>query len=196
MPAAIVVIAAVVVCYFAFFAKSTDSVINNAIANVGGEVAKRVEGTPLKALGMLAGSGRGNSTTTVNVNFGYRNTWSDNRVDGSVGFTYSLDDLDFALDGDISVYDAYRGAEQRVAFEAFLNKERFAVGSKLLDNNYYGIRFSTFSDDIRAFASKVGMDQFTINSMIEMVGMIENSLNFSSSGSGSFDSEKYSKLLS
>ena len=195
IPAGAVAIAAAAVFFIFFFARSPEAVINNALNNMGKEVSKRVEGTPLSALSVLSGTIRDNDNTTLTINYDYRDNWNNSRVDGSVVLSYSMQEREFAMDLDMRAYDGYSREEQRVAFEAFLNKERLAVGSQLFDNNYYGIKFDTFDSDVRSFADLTGMDRQAVNEMSDAIKMIESLLNFSPSGNASIDTERYAELL-
>ena len=191
MPAALVVVAVAAVYYFLILGSPADTV-SLALANLGEEVSQRIDGTPLTAFGKLA---EVMEDGTLTVSFDYRDSWNDDRVNGDIILSSNGEQGEYALGGDITMYDGYWGEEQRIEFEAFINDERIAIGSKLFDNNYYGVRFSTFKDDIKVFGDMVGMDQYTMDSITRIFDMIENTMGNDSYGFDSLDMERYSELL-
>ena len=168
-----VAIAAAAIYYFVFLRNPANMVVM-ALANMSSEVSQRIDGTPLKAYGLLMET---IDDGTLTVNFDYEDGWFGDEVRGSVSLSSIMKNYEFAITGDIRMYDAYWDDDQRIDFRAYINKERFAAGSRLIDTNLYGFRYSTFGDDIRVFGNMVGLDRETMDQMADIVGMIEEALN-------------------
>jgi len=166
VPVIVVIMAAAAVYYF-FFLRNPNNIIVSALKNVGEEASQRLDGTPLRAIKLLEDT---INDGTLTVSFEYEDRWWNDEVSGKVSLASKMEQRDFALSGDLSVYG------QRYDFEAFLNSERVALGSKLIDNKYYGFKFSTFRDDMRVLGDLFGIDRRTLNEMADAVEMIEKAL--------------------
>ena len=173
VPVIAVVLAAAAVYYF-FFLRDESDIVGTALANVSAETVQRLDGTPLKAFGLLADTLKNG---TVTVNFDYEDTWYGDKTSGSLSLTAIPEEREFAITGDIGIYDAYWEDNQNFEFEAFLNKERVAIGSPILGNNYFGIKYDTFRDDIKTIGSLVGLDQSVMDQLSDVVEMLGEALN-------------------
>ena len=189
MPIVVVAIAAAAVYYFVFL-RNTSNILNNAMTNMREEVTQRINGTPLKVFGLL-GETLKDGTVTVNVD--YKDEWSGDETRVGVTISSISEAREFALAGDIKSYDSYRDTEQNIDFEAFINKERMAFGSKLIDNNYYGFTYSTFRDDIEEFGMSVGLSRDLMDTLSEYVEMFDEMINKEKSDGVSLDA--YSAIL-
>ena len=190
VPAVLVAAAAAAVYYFFILASPSDPV-NRALANVGEEMAQRIDGSPLKALGMLT---EVLADGTLSVSFDY----TDRAVSlsGDVSLSYVVTENEYAAAGDISIMHGYSELEQNIVFEAFLNPERIAFGSQLIDNNYYGIKFSSFEEDIRAFAGAAGIAYFLVEQITQGLSIIDEAMNGDSPNYLDIDTQRYESLFS
>ncbi|MCL2365619.1 MAG: hypothetical protein FWC75_01040 [Oscillospiraceae bacterium] len=139
-------------------------VTGRALSNFSDELSERIDTTPLKALGMLIDTLE-DGVVTVSVDYVLR--WlGSNRGD----FTLSSNraQRDFALKAEVTFFN-------RLDFEAemFLNKERLAMTSSIMDEAYYGITLSTFRADIQDFGSMIGLDAQTMGALADAVEMLE-----------------------
>jgi len=168
VPIAAVLAVAVVAVIFIFANSSPMAVANKAITGMVEEASGRIDNTPLKAFGMIGDTLKDGRLT---VSFNYEDYWRDQEVSGNVKLSSNTATNDYALGGGITVdgrtYDA----------EAFMNSERIAIGSRLLDNNYYGIKYSTFRSEVRTFGDLVGLDDQTMDMMSDLVDMIDKMMN-------------------
>ena len=172
VPIAAVIIAAAAVYYF-FFLRNPVNIVNKALSNMSGEVKQRIDNTPLKAFGLLMDTFKDG---TVTVNFNYEDTWFGDETSGSVSISSVAEAREFAITGDFKQYDGYWDEEHKIDFEAFINKDRAAFGSRLVDNNYYGFKYSTFRDDIRDFGDIVGLDDETMDMLSDYIEMFADML--------------------
>jgi len=183
IPVTAVVIAAAAVVYF-FVLRGPANTITRALSNVRAEITQRMDGSPLKAINMMS---KATKDGTISVSFNYKDSWYDRETSGTVSLSSRYEDRDFALTGDFLINDF------KFDFEAFLNRERLAFGSSRIDGNYYGVTFSTFSEDIRVLGDTAGLDEKTMDQMTEFVKIIEKALQPASSNKK--DSSAYVTLL-
>ena len=163
---AVVVIAAAAFALF-FFRTTPLIAASRALSNLGAEAAERIDSTPLKAVLMLSDTLKDG---TLSVDFDYRN-WYGSSTGGSVILSSNTEDRDFALSADITA------AGDSFDMELFINKDRFAVGSSLIDSNYYGFRYGTFRSDIRKFGDLAEFDDETMDTLSDIVEMIGEMMN-------------------
>ena len=191
VPIVVVVIAAVAVYYFVFL-RSTSNVFNNALANTSEELAQRFGSTPLKVFGLLSETLKDG---TVTVSFDYEDSWYGDETSGSVSISSVLEAREFAFAGDIKIYDGYWESEQNIPFEVFVNKERMAFGSKLIGDEYYGFRYSTFRDDIKYFGAIASLNNDLTDQLADIVEMLEELLNKKDTDKGSVSSDAYTAII-
>jgi len=167
IPAIAVIALAVVGIFFLFLNNSPDFMLARALSNLGEEMQERIDGTPLKALMMIVDTV---NDGTIGIELEYEDRWGDS-TSGNVEFSSIIEDRDFALVGDIS----YEG--QDIDFSVYMNKERIAVGSNTIDNNYYGFSYDTFRSDVRSFGNAIGLDSQAMDQFADMVDFINESMN-------------------
>ena len=147
-----------------------------AMENFVEEVNQRLDNSPFKVVGLL-NECLVDGKVTVNVTY---DDSSDYYTEiGNASFVLSSDskEREYALQAAISYIDSYWDVNQQYEFEAFINKERIAVGSRMLDDKYYGILYSTFRDDFQTFAERFGLDSFTVEAATAMVEAINEYMN-------------------
>ena len=191
VPVAVVVIAAAAVYYFVFL-RNTANILNNAFTNFGEEITQRIDGTPLKAIGLLSETLKDG---TVTVGFDYEDSWSGSETSGKISLSSAYEDREFALAGNVKIFDGYWESEQNVDFEAFMNKERMAFGSKLINNNYYGFRYSTFRDDIEEFGYKANISRDIMDTLSDFVEMLDEAINKTGNEKDSASLDAYSTII-
>jgi len=184
VPIAAVVAVAVVAVILLFASSSPTATATKALGGLATEAGERIANSPLKAFVMM---GETLSDGKLTVDFKYRDDWYDEEVSGSVRLFSNTKENDYALEADVNVYD------NSYDLAIYANKERLAVGSRLMDNNYYGFKYSTFRDDIRGFGGVVGLDNKTMDSMSDIVDIISDLMN--TEDKGAVDSGQYYDLL-
>ena len=171
--AAVIVIALAVGAYLMFFSGAGKMrAVSKAFIKLREEVTARVDGSPLKAVGILSDSVK-DGQITLNLDFWDR--WGS-QIKGSASVNSRTEGREFAIAAGLSVNGEDLDAE------AYINKERIAIGSKLLDNNYYGIKYSTFRDDVRPFGDLIGLDDETMDIISDTVEMIGDAMNAETGG--------------
>jgi len=103
----------------------------------------------------------------------------------------NLDDREFAIDADLNIYG------DRIPFEAYINRDRIAMRSSRIDNNFYGVRFSTIRNDITSFGNLVGLSNSEMDEFCDMIEMLESYITMGSSDSrgDEFDAGPYERLI-
>ncbi|MDR0916380.1 MAG: zinc ribbon domain-containing protein [Oscillospiraceae bacterium] len=108
---------------------------------------------------------------TVNVNFDVEDYWDN--VYGDV--TLKTDGKNKAFEITANVND--------FALDLVANDKRAAINFPDFDAKYYGIDYETFERDFAAFGEEVGIDDYTIEQIVDAVKQISDALkNGSSSG--------------
>ena len=161
--------------------------VNNALSNFGEELGERLETTPFRVFPMLVESIQHGTT---HVNFLYSDEWMDwqgNAFDSRIAMDVTLvsdsSNSNFRLFGDIDFGESFD-------FSAYLDNERLAIRSDLLGEDYYGVVFATFAQDLARMTEEIGLD-FGVAEIIEsMMG------SFESIGSGASQSnDEYLRLF-
>jgi len=175
-------VAAVLLVVFVILPLFADSIaVRNALRNFGKEVSVRMDGTPFKMFSLLADAGD---------NF---------KVSAALNYT----DLDF--DGDISAIINFYAAQQEYALvadlslmgaefdvSAYLNSERFAIGSSILENSY-GVNFATFESDFREFGENIKIPSYEIEEFLETITML--TLLFDTSQMPEISGDAYNEVI-
>ena len=148
------------------------ALVGRAIYNTGREVEERFDHTPLKALTML---GDILEDGTVTTDFTYTVSLLGNfltaDIDGTIRLSSDLKARNFALEAQVGTFG------ESVNIDAYMNSERLALRLPILDNNFYGIRYSTFRDDIRVIGELTGLDERTMARLSDMVDQINAMMN-------------------
>jgi len=180
---AVLVLAVAVFVYFQYFNNASPALtVGKALGSLAEETSERIDGTPLRAVGMLMDT---LEEGTIAVDFEYADYQQD--VSGSFKLFTDTKERDYAVTADLKV------AGQNIDIEAYMNKERIAMRSQLIDSSYYGFAYKTFSDDIRVFGNQIGLDNQTMSTLTNLVDMIDKMMNADEPDSTAF--EGYSDLF-
>jgi len=170
-----VVILVVVVIIFTVVIPRTSEVISlistrQAFTHMGEEISTRLAHSPFQSLVILnALAEAGALTATANFDFRTPSPWEPN-VDGQIIF--ALADEDMLLSGEARVMGL------PIDFEAHLNRERLALHSRIIDrNNFYGITFDTFEQDMWQFGHLIGILPHYLEVIIESFTAVETAIN-------------------
>lgn len=163
---AVVLIAAGVLAFILFRATPLVAA-TRALSNLDAEITERIDTTPLKALTMLPDLMEDGS---IRAEFTYSDMYTD-EYKGNIKLNSNTTDRDFGVEFNLSA------GRDSLDFEAFINKERLAVGSSLLDNNYYGFKYGTFRRDVRSFGELIGLDDKTMNDLADIIDMVNELMN-------------------
>ena len=149
-------------------AVSADIDVNRMLTIIGEESLQRIEGTPLKALTMLADPLQDGS---IAVDFSYADPFFGMDVSGMLSLYSNLNDNSFALITEVLV--PFIG---NLDLSVFLNEERIALQTSILDDNFYGIRFSTLEQDFQTFAAAANLDPFIVEDITMFLTEMELAL--------------------
>ncbi|MCL2152238.1 MAG: hypothetical protein FWH57_04660 [Oscillospiraceae bacterium] len=170
VPITAVVAVAVVAVVLLLARASPKAVLGNALMGMVTEASSRIEKSPLKAIGMLTDTLKEGKLT---VNFSYEDDWNDQDVRGGVAISSNDANKEYAIEANLDV----AGFAKQIDAEVYFNAERIAIGSKLLDSNYYGLKYEGFRDDIQSFGELVGLDDAMMDQMADVVEMINKAMN-------------------
>ena len=175
-----VIILALVAVGFYFFNRgksNQEDALAIALENLGEEAKHRISNTPFNVFSKLSECLQDGSVTVDVSYLEHFDNYPSDEYRAVFSIASNIQEREIALTAMYSFIDNYYEYMQKYEVEAFMNKERIAIGSKMLDDNYYGIRYSTFAEDIWVFAAKFGIDTYTVNSIIEMVDAINEGMN-------------------
>jgi len=141
-----------------------------AFTNLGDEISTRIEHSPFQALVLLNELAEsGELTTTTNFDFRTPSPWEPN-VDGEIILAQADEDIKLSIEA--------RVMGLPVDFTAFLNRERLALHSGIVDrNNFYGATFATFGQDFRQFGNLIGVLPQYIDLITEIFATVEETMN-------------------
>ena len=172
--AVVIAIAAAVVFLLPNFLNQAPLIpVQRAMANFNEEVAGRIESSPFHAFTLMNEMFQ-HGAVTLSFDFNYRtgDIWSPD-VSGN-----------FIVASDSRTLERFVAGEVRVMgipidINAVMNRERLAVQSNVIDrDNFYGITFATFARDMTQFGRMIGMPEWEINEIIEIVRMVEATMDF------------------
>jgi len=162
----VAVIAIVIVAFVFIFSTNPLAITYRTITNLETEMMQRLDSTPLRAVFMALDK---LENGTLAVDFEYSDRWS--YVEGTATLVSNSRNRSHAFVLEVE------SDELDIFAEAFLNSERLAVGSQIIDDNFYGITFSTFGEDIRTFGAEIGMDRHTMDMLTSVVEILETLMN-------------------
>ena len=192
--AAVLIIALAV--FFIFFYKVSPMIsLGKALHTLRAETEERFNSTPLKALVMLTDI---LEDGTVSLKFDYTgglfSGWIDVSATGDAKISSNTETRNFAIEAQVDAYGEY------IDIDAYMNRERIALRSQLLGNNFYGFKYDTFRDDIRKFkddvypfADIIGLDDPTMDMYADVVDEIKDIMN--AEGSSEETQKAYAEVL-
>lgn len=166
IPVAAVVLVAGVILIINIMS-GTGFTLGKSLAGLGHETMQRLENTPLSAVTALPGV---LEDGTLSVDFTYDDRWGTNYM-GGVAIASNAQAGEIALYGDVSIDG------EKIDLEFYMDRQRAALGSKRFDNNYYGITYATFRDDIRVFGNLIGLDRDMMDQLADLVEEIDEAMN-------------------
>ncbi|MCL2618014.1 MAG: hypothetical protein FWD98_03055 [Defluviitaleaceae bacterium] len=141
----------------------------SAIGSLREEAAQRANASPMVIVPLLIDS---MEDGTMAVEFAYRDTAGFGlNATGNVALSVIAEESASALEMDVNI-----GGFISLDFAAFLNRERLAMRTRLIDNNFYGITFDTFREDIAHFGGLMGMSRSEMDAMADGVELFAEML--------------------
>jgi len=170
--AAVAIIA--VAAYFIFFQSFGNiAKIGRAFSNFGAEATERIDNSPLKALTMLPEIMEdGTLTANVDYSFSLFGGVFDVDIGANVKLMSNTSTREFALNA------AVNESGDLNEIDLNINRESLAMRLGFIDNNFYGITYDTFRDDIRPFGRMVGLDNYTMDGLADVVDLLNNVINY------------------
>jgi len=169
---AAVVIAASVI-YFTFFRNVLPILsLGRAFANLSSEVEERINSTPFKALPMLPDILEdGALTADFTYSASLFGTMLTADIDGRIDLISNTKTREFAIDAHVGAYG------QSLDFDIHMNRERMAMRLRLIGDDYYGIKYDTFRNDIRVLGSQIMLDTQTMDMLSDVIDQINTIMN-------------------
>jgi hypothetical protein len=119
---------------------------------------------------------------TLTVSFDYRESLAET-ANAEITFLSDSNRREYAVLGEINalgeanILDFGAFGSPNIDFEAYINRQRLAAGLNFLGNDFYGITFSTFRNDLRKASQRLALDNSTINLIADYVESIEGAMN-------------------
>ena len=152
-------------------ASEIERTVNAAITSASDEVTVRLDGTPFTVVDKLSKSLESGSTALTVTHSDY---WGS-----STNMSFEL--LSDAQTGEYAAMMDLFADGMNIDLEFFLNDERVAIGSSYIPgNDYYGITFETFQEDLSALSSSLGLDSFTMGMFTDYFDTLEGMMDFGS----------------
>ena len=145
-----------------FIANSPALTVLRVSRNFESEFMRRIETTPFYAAPLLW-SILENGTATVRFDYNDQRAWGLS-ANGDFTFMSNRQRSEYLFDGNVRAMGLIS-----VDIEAHLNSQRLAARTRMLGNDFYGINFSTFRDDIRPFGRLVGFGNREMDMMADVV---------------------------
>jgi len=162
--------------------------LSRSLENLNVEVEERFNSTPLKVFTMLP---EVLEDGAVMVDFYYTTSifgeWLTANIDGSVKLLSNTIDRNFALEAEVGAYG------QTFDIEAYMNRERLALGIQLISDDYLGITYDTFRDDVKVFGNLVGLSTQEMDMLADIVDQINAFMNIEEASEE--DLEPYIEVL-
>ena len=137
-----------------------DADLAPAFANLGSEVAHRLNATPLQVFSLLSDSLR-HGTTNIDVRHG-----------GPFGIRL---EANLATNSQTREHHTQLGLNYmgfvRIDAEIFATPDSLAIRVPIFDNNFYGVTFSTLEDDVPAFLNNIGIEPGDLTPIFEGFNM-------------------------
>jgi len=171
--AAVIIIASLAV-YFIFFSNVSHMMkIGRALANLSAESDERNKNSPLKAFVMLPEIME-DGTIKANVEYSYDlfGNMFGTDIEVDILFSSNMAEREYAL----KIEEASSGIFNEI--DLYMNSERLALRLDVLDNNFYGIRYDTFREDIRVFGRLIMLDDEVMDFLSDIVDIINEIINF------------------
>ena len=188
LPVAVVLLAIAIGLSIFFFRVYPGLVVARSFPNLVDEVTQRADGSPLQIYGVLVEIAE---DVTITADFDYRYSLGWGLGVGASGVaTISADtrNNNYAISAELSSMGV------AIDLEAYINKERVAVGSQLVGGDFFGITYETFRDDVRNLGNLIGLGSREMDTMADFVEAFGEYIN---APSVSFDEifENYIELL-
>jgi len=158
---ALLIVVAVTMGTYTLYASIAPSLaVNRATRNLGNEISERIATTPFQAFGMALNS-LNSGSITLDISGYETGRWGSTETDVYLQLLVDAENNEYALYGDI----VENG--ERIDFIAYLNRDRIAINTSLLGDDFYGIDLNTFIADLES-----------LNDLLELtddeLAMIEN----------------------
>jgi len=159
--------------YMIFFRNiGTVMLLGKAFINLSAETEERYNGTPLAALEIL---GEILEDGSITADFTYTSSflggWISIDIDGQIKLLSDTEARNFALEARIGVYG------ESIDLDFYMNSERMAVRFRLLGNDFYGLTYDTFRNDIRVLGNQIGLDPQTMDMYADFIDQLNTAMN-------------------
>ena len=168
------VIIALCAVYFIFFQNVSHMLtVGKALGNLNKEAEMRIDNSPVKALKMLPEIMEdGTISASIDYSHDFADYWFGAELGADIILSSNTKTREFAL----NIKETFSSGFSDI--DIYMNRERLALRLGLLDDNFYGIRYDTFRDDVRVFGSLLFLDDEIMDVMSDIVDMINEIINY------------------
>ncbi|MCL2820014.1 MAG: zinc ribbon domain-containing protein [Oscillospiraceae bacterium] len=183
---AAVLLMAGLAAYFMFFRDvSHVLLIGRAFNKLSSEMEERIDNTPFKALVMLPDILEdGTVTANIDYSFSYLDDFIGFGMGADIVLSSNTKTREFALSA------AIKDSGESTEADIYMNKERLALRVGILGDNFYGITYDTFRDDIEKFGRLIGLDSETMDELSDIVDLLSTILSYEEEDSSLLEIEK------
>ena len=143
---------------------SSGTSLSMAFSNIADEAAERLDSSPLQIIGTIADT-MNKGSLTLAFDFRDNEMLFGGNMGGSFVIFSDMENSEFATEIEINLL----GGFMSIDFDIYFNSERIAFRSGIMGNDFYGITFSTFREDIAYFGPLIGLDDDTIEQIADSV---------------------------
>ena len=137
-----------------------------SLVNLGGDMAQRLEGSPLGVFPMLIDA---MEDGVVSVGFEYTDRWTD------VSFDFEFHSDEANREYMMLMYFDVDGFAFDV--ELHMDRHRIAASSSLLGDEFFGLTYATFREDFMPFAQMLPLSDEDIDEIVSIIDFINYTMN-------------------
>jgi len=139
----------------------------NALTTLSYDFSARVNSTPLPELIEVLENG------TIDIDFAHRDrsVLFGGTTSGNVTILTDGANANYAFEGNVNLM-----VFMNLGFNALISREHAAIRTSLTGNDFHGITYNTFPQDIQQFGAAIGMERQTMDQMIDAVAGLEMAL--------------------
>jgi len=146
--------------------------LGRALNNLSIEAEERLNNSPFVAIPMLSEILKdGTITADIDYTTALFFDWLTADINGRVKLSSNTETRNFSLEAQVG---AYGGS---IDLDAYLNRERLALRFQFLGDEFYGLRYDTFREDIRVLGNLINLSGGDVDRLTDIVDRINEMVN-------------------
>jgi len=146
--------------------------LGRALNNLSVEAEERFNSTPLVAITMLSEILKdGTIIADIDYTTAIFFDWLTADISARVKLSSNTDTRNFSLEAQVGAYG------ENIDIDAHMNRERLALRFQLLGDEFYGLRYNTFREDIRILGNLIRLNSDEMNRLADIVDKINEMVN-------------------